>query len=100
MKKAWADLTHPWKATPPSKVYVPKGCLECRDTGYMGRMGIYEIMLMSHELKRIISEGASLGEVRKLAYKEGLRPLRLSGAQKVAQGQTTIEEVLRVAPLN
>jgi general secretion pathway protein E len=99
-EKAWADLTHPWKATPPSKVYVPKGCLECRDTGYMGRMGIYEIMLMSHELKRIISEGASLGEVRKLAYKEGLRPLRLSGAQKVAQGQTTIEEVLRVAPLN
>ena len=98
--KVWAELTHPWKAPMPKKIYAPKGCLECRDTGYLGRMGIYEIMLMSHELKRIISEDASLGEIRKQAYKEGLLPLRLSGAQKVAQGQTTIEEILRVAPLN
>ena len=99
-EKAWAQLTHPWKAPVPKKIYTPKGCLECRDTGYLGRMGVYEIMLMSHELKRIISEGAGLGEIRKQAYKEGLLPLRLSGAQKVAQGQTTIEEILRVAPLN
>ena len=99
-EKAWAQLTHPWKAPVPQKVYTPKGCLECRDTGYLGRMGVYEIMLMSHELKRIISEGAGLGDIRKQAYKEGLLPLRLSGAQKVAQGQTTIEEILRVAPLN
>ncbi len=99
-EKAWAQLTHPWKAPVPKKIYAPKGCLECRDTGYLGRMGVYEIMLMSHELKRIISEGAGLGEIRKQAYKEGLLPLRLSGAQKVAQGQTTIEEILRVAPLN
>jgi general secretion pathway protein E len=98
--KVWADLTAPWKAPLPKKIFNPKGCLECRDTGYLGRMGIYEIMLLSHELKRIISDGASLGEVRKQAYKEGLLPLRLSGAQKVAQGMTTIEEILRVAPLN
>ncbi|MDP2227249.1 MAG: GspE/PulE family protein [Moraxellaceae bacterium] len=99
-EKAWVQLTQPWKAPVPKKVYAPKGCLECRDTGYLGRMGIYEIMLLSHELKRIISEGAQLGDVRKQAYKEGLLPLRLSGAQKVAQGMTTIEEVLRIAPLN
>jgi general secretion pathway protein E len=98
-EKAWAELTHPWKAPVPKKIYAPKGCLECRDTGYLGRMGIYEIMLMSHELKKIITDGAPLGEIRKQAYKEGLLPLRLSGAQKIAQGQTTIEEVLRVAPL-
>jgi general secretion pathway protein E len=99
-EKAWAELTHPWKAPLPKKICMPKGCLECRDTGYLGRMGIYEIMLMSHELRRIISDGASLQHIRKEAYKEGLLPLRLSGAQKVAQGMTTIEEVMRVAPLN
>jgi general secretion pathway protein E len=93
-------MTHPWKAPAPKKICQPKGCLECRDTGYLGRMGIYEIMVLSHELKKVISEGASLVEIRKQAYKEGLRPLRISGAQKVAHGQTTIEEVLRVAPLN
>jgi general secretion pathway protein E len=97
---AWKELTHPWKSAKPAKIYAAKGCLECRETGYMGRMGIYEIMLLSNELRRIISEGAPLGEIRKQAYKEGLLPLRLSGAQKVAHGFTTIEEVMRVAPLN
>lgn len=99
-EKVWTYLTHPWKAPVPKKIFAPKGCLECRDTGYLGRMGVYEIMLLSPDLKRIISDGASLGDVRKQAYKEGLLPLRLSGAQKVAQGLTTIEEILRVAPLN
>ncbi|MCC2639070.1 MAG: type secretion system protein, partial [Moraxellaceae bacterium] len=99
-EQAWVELTQPWKAPVPKKVCAPKGCLECRDTGYLGRMGVYEIMLMSHELRRIISAGAELGEIKKQAYKEGLLPLRLSGAQKVAAGLTTIEEVMRVAPLN
>jgi general secretion pathway protein E len=99
-EKAWAEMTHPWKAPAPKKIYQPKGCLDCRDTGYLGRMGIYEIMILSHELKKNISDGANLGEIRRLAYKEGLRPLRISGAQKVAHGLTTIEEVLRVSPLN
>jgi general secretion pathway protein E len=97
---AWTELTTPWKAPVPKKIYAPNGCLECRDTGYLGRMGVYEIMLMSHELRRIISGGAELNDIKKQAYKEGLLPLRLSGAQKVAAGLTTIEEVMRVAPLN
>ncbi|MCD6060048.1 MAG: type secretion system protein, partial [Moraxellaceae bacterium] len=97
---SWAELTHPWKAPVPKKVCAPKGCLECRDTGYLGRMGIYEIMLMSNELRRIVSAGGSLNDIKKEAYKEGLLPLRLSGAQKIAAGLTTIEEVMRVAPLN
>jgi general secretion pathway protein E len=97
---AWTELTTPWKAPVPKKIYGPNGCLECRDTGYLGRMGVYEIMLMSHELRRIISGGAELNDIKKQAYKEGLLPLRLSGAQKVAAGLTTIEEVMRVAPLN
>src|SRR6218665_3809553 len=83
---AWMELTAPWKAPVPKKIYSPKGCLECRDTGYLGRMGIYEIMLLSNDLRKVISDGAALGDVKKQAYKEGLLPLRLSGAQKVAQG--------------
>ncbi len=63
-------------------------------------MGIYEIMLMSNELRRIVGAGGTLNDIRKEAYKEGLLPLRLSGAQKVAAGLTTMEEIMRVAPLN
>ncbi len=96
---AWMELTAPWKAPVPKKIFGPKGCLECRDTGYLGRMGIYEIMLLSNDLRKIISDNPSLNDIRKQAYKEGLLPLRLSGAQKVAQGETTVEEVMRVAPL-
>ena len=99
-EKAWIELTHPWKAPVPKKICGPKGCLECRETGYLGRMGVYEIMLLSNEMRRIITAGASLNDIRKEAYKGGLLPLRLSGAQKVAAGLTTLEEVMRVAPLN
>ena len=98
-EKAWTDLTQPWLLNMPEQICAPQGCLECRDTGYLGRVGLYEIMILSNEVKRLLNENASLNEVKKQAYREGLLPLRLSGAQKVAQGLTTIEEVLRVAPL-
>ncbi len=97
---AWLELTQPWKAAMPSKICAPKGCLECRDTGYLGRLGLYEIMPMSNEIKRILNDNASLNDVKKQAYRDGLLPLRLAGAQKIAQGLTTMEEVLRVVPLN
>ena len=99
-EKAWAELTLPWKAAMPVMLCAPKGCLECRDTGYLGRLGLYEIMLITNDLKKIITDNAPLQDIKRHAYREGLLPLRLSGAQKVAQGLTTIEEVLRVAPLN
>ena len=97
-EKAWHDLVAPWKAGPPETVYLKKGCLECRDTGYLGRVGIYEIMPLSNSLKEIIGSDTDIDKLRHLAYKEGMRSLRLSGAQKVASGITTIEEVMRVAP--
>jgi general secretion pathway protein E len=99
-EKAWLDLTQPWIVNMPKTLYAPNGCLECRDTGYLGRVGLYEIMLMSNDTKRLINESASLIEIKKQIYKEGVLPLRLSGADKVAKGLTTIEEVLRVVPLN
>jgi general secretion pathway protein E len=74
------------------------GCLECRNTGYLGRQGIFEILVLSDSLKQLITEGCDLQALRKQAMREGMRTLRLSGAQKIAAGLTTLEEVLRVAP--
>jgi general secretion pathway protein E len=95
----WAALCAPYKATPPTEVHRPVGCLECRNTGYLGRVGIYEIMPMSIEVKRLLAQSPDLAALTAAAYKAGMRPLRVSGAMKVAQGITTLEEVMKVAPL-
>ncbi|MES2663255.1 MAG: GspE/PulE family protein [Pseudomonadota bacterium] len=94
----WSMLTAPWKAKKPDVVYRPHGCLECRDTGYWGRMGVYEILEMTQEMKEVIVHDPSLDRLRRIAYQQGMRSLRLSGAAKVANGLTTAEEVLRVTP--
>ena len=67
-------------------------------TGFMGRMGIYEMLVMSPEIRRLVTAECNLDELRKQAYREGMKPLRISGATKVAQGITTIQEVLSVTP--
>ncbi len=95
---AWQQLVSPWKMTPPKVAYHPKGCLECRNTGYLGRQGIYEILLMSEAVQELVSENTGLDTIRRQGMKEGMHTLRLSGAHKVAAGDTTIEEVMRVAP--
>ncbi|MBO3277494.1 GspE/PulE family protein [Pseudomonas schmalbachii] len=94
----WQELTRPWNAPLPTTANKAVGCLECRDTGYRGRAGVYEIMLLSDSLKQLITPDTDLIALRRQAYKEGMRSLRLSGAQKVAAGLSTIEEVLRVTP--
>jgi general secretion pathway protein E len=96
--EAWQLLTHPYRAKPPSRVYSPQGCLECRDTGYMGRMGIYELLPMTDRVQAHVQPDTHAEDVRKQGLQEGMRTLRLSGAQKVGAGLTTIAEVLRVAP--
>ena len=94
----WAALTAPWKTSVPKSACKPVGCIECRNTGYRGRAGVYEIMPLSETLKAYINDQTQIMDVRKLAIKEGMQSLRLSGAHKIAAGQTTIEEVLRVTP--
>jgi general secretion pathway protein E len=94
----WQSLTKPWSAPLPTGAQQAVGCLECRDTGYRGRAGVYEIMLLSDAIKPLITADTDLVALRRAAFKEGMRSLRLSGAQKVAAGLTTIEEVLRVTP--
>jgi len=96
---AWRQLITPWQGKAPTKIKQPKGCTECRQTGYMGRMGIYEVMPVSQGIKDMIAQGESMSKIKRLAFEEGMRPLRLSGAGRVSAGVTTLEEILRVAPV-
>ena len=98
-ESAWEMLVTPWKAAAPKgSTYVQKGCLECRMTGYTGRMGLYEMMVMTNELRKAISAATDLDALRERAYREGAKPLRIAGAMKIASGMTTIDEVMTVAP--
>jgi len=99
-KEGWHTLTTPWKMGIPKNMQQPVGCLECRDTGYKGREGIYELLPLSDKIKGLIDEKSDIGKLRINAMKEGMKTLRLSGAMKIAQGKTTIAEVLRVAPFS
>jgi general secretion pathway protein E len=96
--KAWEGLVAPWKANRPASIYKPVGCLECRQTGFAGRVGIYETLLCTRGVKEIVGAGADLGKIRDQAFRDGMKPLRISGAMKVAAGFTTMEEVLKNAP--
>ena len=94
----WLDLVKPWKAPRPQHAKGPKGCLECRMTGYMGRTSIHELLVMSPALRRLVEPGMDLAPFRALAVREGLQPLRLAGARHVAAGLTTVDEVARCTP--
>jgi type IV pilus assembly protein PilB len=72
-----------------------KGCPDCRDTGYKGRVGLYEVMEITDELRELILVGASSLELRKRAIEDGMITLRGSGLVKVKDGLTTLEEVVR-----
>ena len=96
----WQELVQPWRAPVPAQVYKAQGCEHCRHTGYQGRVGLYEIMPLSNELKKLVAADANLDALKQQAYREGVQPLRLSGAKRISEGVTTIEEVMRVVPLN
>lgn len=96
----WEHLTFDYIMDMPETVYCAVGCEACRNTGYKGRVGIYEFMPVSTEVKHLISAHATLNELRAQTKKEGVEPLRIAGARKVIEGVTTLEEVLRVVPLS
>ncbi|WP_374570158.1 GspE/PulE family protein [Acinetobacter sp.] len=99
-EQEWKHLTFDYTVATPSFVFKAVGCEECRHTGYKGRVGIYEFMPLSLETKQMIGANADLAQLRQQARKEGIEPLRIAGARKVVAGMTTLEEVLRVVPLN
>ncbi len=96
----WQELVQPWRAPVPAQIYKAQGCEHCRHTGYQGRVGLYEIMPLSNELKKLVAADANLDVLKQQAYREGVQPLRLSGAKRISEGVTTMEEVMRVVPLH
>ena len=85
---------HPDEA-PKIKVYKGRGCTVCNNTGYKGRVGLYEVMEINDELRELILCGASTLELRRKAIELGMTTLRGSGLQKLRDGVTTVEEVVR-----
>ena len=96
--RAWDALVHRWRLPPPPRAYGPKGCLECRNTGFLGRTGIYEMMRISPPIRQMISASLDLAKLKEASLTEGMRPLRVSAAAQVARGVTTIAEVAGVLP--
>ena len=97
--ETWRAITSPWRAEKPAQVMAPVGCVECRMTGYRGRIGLYEVMLMTPAIRKLVTAEADDSAIRDQAYKDGMKPLRVSGAMKVAAGWTTADEVVKVVPL-
>lgn len=94
----WNKLVGSYKIAKPDHIYRPVGCLECRNTGFKGRSGIYEMLSMSPGLRQHITANTDLEQLTKQARAEGMQALIINGAEKVAAGLTTIEELLKVAP--
>jgi general secretion pathway protein E len=88
----------PWSLSGGIKPYRPVGCLDCRNTGFMGRDGLYSLLTMTEELKALVDKTPDASALRRQAVKDGMRPLRLSGLMKVAEGRSTMGEVLANTP--
>ena len=93
--QALIDVGFPKAEVGGFKLYKGRGCPTCNNTGYRGRVGLYEVMEISDEIRELILAGASSMELKKKAIDEGMISLRLSGLQKVRDGLTTVEEVVR-----
>jgi general secretion pathway protein E len=97
-RDALDDIVKPWKISGGYKPYKPVGCVDCRMTGFLGRMGLYELLTVSPAFKVKVSQSPSIDALRRQAVADGMRPLRLAGALRIAEGLTTLEEVLTATP--
>ncbi|WP_338766185.1 GspE/PulE family protein [Massilia sp. METH4] len=91
----WQGIGGPWDLPKPAQVYRPVGCPECRQTGFRGRTGIYELLTVSAAFNELVQEETDIAALRRQAVADGMKPLRLAGAWKVIEGATTAEEVLK-----
>jgi general secretion pathway protein E len=92
------EVVKPWRLNGGVKPYKPVGCIECRMTGYRGRAGLYELLTITDASRAAIHPLTDGPKLRQQSLVDGLRPLRLAGAMKVAEGVTTLDEVLRATP--
>ncbi len=93
-----AEFIKPWRLNGQFRQYKPVGCLDCRMTGFKGRVGLYELLPVTEAIRATLHPQVDMAQLRKTAAREGLRPLRLSGVMKVTEGITTMDEVLRNTP--
>ncbi|HSB99699.1 MAG TPA: GspE/PulE family protein, partial [Burkholderiaceae bacterium] len=93
-----AEVAKPWRLTGDVRLYKPVGCLECRHTGYRKRVGLYELLLMTPAARGHVHPDYDITALRQQGLRDGMRPLRLAGTMKIAEGLTTIDEVLRATP--
>jgi general secretion pathway protein E len=96
--EALANFAKPWRLTGQPTPYRPVGCLECRMSGFRGRSGLFELLTVTPAAIPCIQPVPDTARLRQQALQDGMRPLRLAGAMKVAEGQTTLEEVLSATP--
>jgi general secretion pathway protein E len=94
--EVWDSIVGAWKIPKPATVYRPVGCPECRQTGFRGRTGIYELATVTAPFTHLIQEVTDLAALRQQSVADGMKPLRIAGAYKVVEGVTTAEEVLKV----
>ncbi len=92
------EFVKPWKINGDYRPFKAMGCVECRMTGFRGRTGLYELMIISEAFKDKVTHEPSLASLRRQAVVDGMRPLRLAGALRVAEGVTTLEEVISATP--
>ncbi len=97
-QKLLAEAVKPWDIKGEYRGYRAVGCIECRMTGYRGRVGIYELLGISEQFKALVGESPDMDALRAQAIKDGMRPLRLAGSLRVADGSTTLEELLAATP--
>lgn len=101
-RKEWypdrADLPadFPWEKLDGKPLYQPVGCRECRDVGYRGRLGVYELLLTTERIQELAQDRASTWAIKKAALEEGMLTLRDDGWDKAIEGKTSIDEVLRI----
>jgi general secretion pathway protein E len=92
----WHGIGGAWNIPKPATVYRPIGCPECRQTGFRGRTGIYELLTITEGFTKLIKEETDLLKLRQQGVSDGMKPLRIAGAYKIIEGVTTADEVLKV----
>ena len=96
--EALTEAVKPWKLNGDYRPFKPVGCIDCRMTGFRGRIGLFELLTVTEALKQGITHEPSIDSLRRQAVQDGMRPLRLAGALHVAQGMTTLDEVMASTP--
>ncbi len=94
----WVSMVHPFDISPPKELFEAVGCDECRNTGYHGRSGVFEMMPIHNDIRKLIRDDVPSEKLAAAAYQQGMMPLRISISHLLKAGKTSLEEAIRLAP--